>query len=330
MDRQLGPDNVIAYLAERGVVGASTTATAREFGGGVSGVTLLVEAGRRRLVVKQALSRLRVQREWYSDPRRAVVEARALEAYADITPEAVPELVDVDPDLCAFTMSAAPAASQNWREQLLSGQADARVAAEVGTILGRWHAATVEQRGRFDFSDRTWFHELRVTPFYRAVMAARPDLADAVHDLLQRMLDRQQVLVHGDFSPKNVLVLPGGGVWVLDFEVAHRGDPTFDLAFLVHHLLLKAVHLPQRSAALLDCAESALTAYHDVPGSAEIEPRYLVGQVGCLALARVLGTSPAPYLRPAERARVERLGARLVEHPPAALDEAWPGDESVE
>ena len=327
MADQLGTDNVRAYLAGRGVLPAST-AEVSEFPGGVSGVTLLVDTGQQRLVVKQALSRLRVEKDWRSDPRRAVVEARALLAYSRITPEATPTLVDVDPERCAFTMSAAPDGTGTWKQQLLAGDVDVSVATAVGSILGRWHAATAGADEAGGFSDRTWFEELRVAPFYRAVMLARPDLADAVAERLRCMLEEEsQVLVHGDFSPKNVLVKPDGGVWIVDFEVAHRGDPVFDLAFLVHHLLLKAVHLPMYGGRLLECARAALAAYHAVPGAADIEHQHLMGHIGCLTLARVLGTSPASYLTAEERDIAEAIGSELVAHPSRDLQEAWPSHE---
>jgi 5-methylthioribose kinase len=267
-----------------------------------------------------------VDRDWPSDPRRAVVEARALQTYAAITPDATPTLIDIDAERCAFIMSAAPEGTQTWKDQLLAGIVDLGVAGTVGSILGRWHAATRDPDAFSGFEDRTFFDELRVRPFYQAVMAARPSMAGAVADHLSRMLSERQVLVHGDFSPKNVLVKPDDGVWLVDFEVAHRGDPAFDVAFLLHHLLLKAIHLPAHSAALLDSARTALLAYQRVPGTEEIPHTHLMGHVGCLTLARVLGTSPANYLNAEERVRAEAIGSILVERPPADLRDIWPDE----
>ncbi len=47
-------------------------------------------------------------------------------------------------------------------------------------------------------------------------------------------------LVHGDVSPKKVPAGPRGPVF-LDAECAWYGDPAFDLAFCLNHLLLKCL-----------------------------------------------------------------------------------------
>ena len=67
-----------------------------ELGGGVSNVVLAVSWEDKRVVVKQALPRLRVEDEWLAKRERAVNEARALQLAARITPGRVPALLDVD------------------------------------------------------------------------------------------------------------------------------------------------------------------------------------------------------------------------------------------
>lgn len=170
--------------------------------------------------------------------------------------------------------------------------------------------------------DSSLFEQQRVDPYYRTVMRRRPDLAGSIAGYIDRMRERQRCLVHGDWSPKNVLAGPSG-VWVVDWEVAHAGDPAFDVAFMLTHLFLKAVHRPASRDAYAACAEAFWNAYHaDVPEGLASEASYVLGHAGCLLSARVDGKSPAEYLTEPEREIARRLGRHLVADPPGRLDQA--------
>jgi hypothetical protein len=66
---ELHTSNAADYLNAHGITVDAPRIT--ELGGGVSNTVLLVEAGSQRLVVKQALGKLRVQADWFSDRGRA-------------------------------------------------------------------------------------------------------------------------------------------------------------------------------------------------------------------------------------------------------------------
>lgn len=313
----LSPGTVGAYLVGRGLLPPGRPAQAVELGGGVSNIVLAVGP----YVVKQALPRLRVADEWLAKQERALTEAEALRLAARLTPGRVPPLADVDPSLCAVTIGRAPEGWRTWKAALLDGEADPAVAEALGSILACWHAATagdgdVARR----FADWEAFEQLRVDPYHRTVARRHPDLAPAVCRLIADMAARRAALVHGDFSPKNVL-LGDGGLWVLDFEVAHFGDPDFDLAFMLTHLALKAVHRPQRRQGYRRCAEAFLTAYRlGAPAFAPV-PQRLARHLGCLMVARVDGKSPAEYLTAAGREEARERGRRLLLRPP----DRWEG-----
>src|SRR5699024_9790070 len=142
-------------------------------------------------------------------------------------------------------------------------------------------------------------------------------VADLVGDVISSMAARRDCLVHGDLSPKNVLV-GDGRVWIIDFEVAHRGEPRFDLAFLLCHLLLKSVHQPARATAHAAAARAFVDAYRSVPDApGGIVDAVLSAHVGCLLLARVFGKSPAEYLTETDRRRVAALGTGMLRRAPA-------------
>jgi hypothetical protein len=107
---------------------------------------------------------------------------------------------------------------------------------------------------------------------------------------------------------------------VIDWEVVHRGDPAFDVAFLVNHLLLKTVHRPDAREGYEACGHAFLESYGPVS-----EMEYVLGLVGCLMLARVDGKSPAEYLTEPQREIARAAGIALLTEPPSSLREAWAG-----
>ncbi|PZF85875.1 phosphotransferase [Jiangella anatolica] len=317
----LDETSVVAHLRGRGVLGAGPV-TVTALGGGVSNVVLAVADGHRRLVVKQALPRLRVAAEWTAPTDRTLTEADALVLTAGLTPGAVPAVIDRDDERHVLVLEHAPDGWRDWKADLLAGVVDASTAARLGEVLARWHTATTDPAtlpGRIrDGGDA--FERLRVEPFYRRVAAQLPgELGEAILATADAMTQHPACLVHGDFSPKNVLV--GQGLWVIDFEVAHRGDPAFDLAFLLCHLALKAVHRPASAAGYARCATAFATAYG---AKGTIDWPYVLRHTGCLVLARVRGASPAEYLTAAGRDTAWRLGVDLLTGAVRSLDDLFP------
>ena len=312
-----------AYLEQKGLLAPGGQIEVTELGGGVSNVVLGVEADGLSCVVKQSLPRLRVADEWLAKRERAVTEAHALELAAVLIPGAVPRVLELDDEACSFTIARAPADWRTWKDELLEERADETVAHRVGSLLAAWHAGTTDAATAEAFADQEGFDQLRIDPYYRTVMRAHPDLADAVAAYADRLLGPGRCLVHGDYSPKNVLVGPGR-VWLIDFEVTHFGEPSFDLAFMLNHLFLKALHRPGTAAGYMVCAQAFWDTYAaGVPGPLTPDARDVLGQVGCLMVARVDGKSPAEYLSEDERRRARLLGRRLLTEPPGDIGEGF-------
>lgn len=315
----LDTSSVGDYLQERGVL-AEPPSTVTRLSGGVSNVVLLAETATRRVVVKQALEKLLVAGEWHADRSRSHNEATALGLLHRLTPESVPAVLDDDPDRFALVIDAAPAGWATWKDELMAGVIQPWVASWLGGVLRQWHVATSAEPLPPNLETTRLFHQLRIAPYLDTAAERRPDLAAALTRHREVLVTRRTCVVVGDFSPKNVLVGANAG-WVIDHEVAHGGDPTFDVAFMLSHLLLKAVHLPAHADALRGCAEDFLRAYGDGPGTDD--SAHLCGVTGCLLLARVVGQSPATYLRTAEAARVEQGAAEILHARPDDMNDVW-------
>lgn len=321
LDEQSAAD----YLRSRGQLDDGP-ASVTTLTGGVSNVVLLIEQGERRVVLKQALERLMVADDWTAMPTRAHTEATALRFIAGITPDAVPGVLDDDEGRHTLLIKAAPRSWRTWKDLLMAGQADAEVARWLGATLRRWHSQTWDAELPGPLEDLDGFRQLRVEPFFGVAARRRPDLGPVLTGAADAMADHRRCLVMGDFSPKNVLVSDGrdrggGAGWVIDFEVAHRGDPAFDVAFLACHLLLKSVHLPEHAEAVHACLTAFLDAYGDSMGAED--GGQLCRLTGSLLLARVVGSSPASYLRPAEAAAVELAAARILREAPTSMDDVY-------
>ena len=313
--------SVVDYLTSRGIAPAGPLVT-RELSGGVSSTVLAVEGPNNGVVVKRALARLRVEATWRANPERTLTEARAIELLGAITPDRVPKLVDVDAASLTIVIEEAPRSSRNWREITLEAPADPMIGRELGETLARWHEATWAPWERADeFDEIETFEQLRLRPFHGAVAARYPRLATKIELYADELRTTRQCLVHGDFSPKNVLVGPSL-LWVIDFEVAHVGHPIFDVAFLGSHLALTAIARPEHAQSL----RATWLAFHDryrqlAPPTRRGES--LGGHLACLVLARTDGLSPEPGLDDPGYARARALGIRLLARRPDDACSIW-------
>jgi aminoglycoside phosphotransferase (APT) family kinase protein len=315
-------------VRDAGLVGAAEDVTSEELPGGVSNDVVVVRAGGSAYVVKRALPRLRVAEVWEASAERSFTEAAALRWAASITPEAVPDVLAVDRSRHAIVIALAPDSYANWKQTLLAGIVRPAVGGRLGALLAAWHVASaVDSALLGDFDDQEAFGQLRVTPFYRVAAERNPVAAPAITALVEQMARTRTALVHGDFSPKNILVDAESDdeLWVIDWEVTHAGDPTFDVAFLLHHLLCKAVALPEARSALLTTAIAFLDAYESAARGAFGTPDrgYLMGHVGALVLARVDGKSPVDYLSETQRDVARALALSALRTAPADLTDLW-------
>jgi aminoglycoside phosphotransferase (APT) family kinase protein len=211
----------------------------------------------------------------------------------------VPTILGEDREGRAFAMSwLDPTEYPVWKSQLLNGIVDPATAMAVADIVSRVHNACAhdsEIAARFANDDD--FSAIRLDPYFGATAAAHPECAAALRGLIARTASTKHTLVHGDVSPKNILVGTGGPL-LLDAECAWYGDPAFDIAFCLTHLCLKCVWRPEATPDYLACFD-AFTA--DSLGhcgwepAADLEARTCALLAGML-LARVDGKSPVEYI----------------------------------
>ena len=286
--------------------------------GGVSSDIWRVELADGPICVKRALPRLKVSALWEAPIERNQYEYEWLRIAAAVNPACVPRLLAQGEGMFAMEFLNYPV----WKALLREGKADESLAAGVGLALRAIHTAT---RNKPEIASRfpteAIFHAIRIEPYLLATAARHPDLAPQLTTLAERTAATRECLVHGDISPKNILAGPGGPVF-LDAECAWYGDPAFDLAFCLNHLLLKCLWVPRAAPAFLRCFDALVTAYAP---DAQIEYR-AASLLPALLLSRVDGKSPVEYLDAAGQAHVRQVAKPLIAHPPQQLEEvrkAW-------
>jgi 5-methylthioribose kinase len=315
MEKELLDENtVVAYLTNRGII--SGPAEVEELTGGVSNVVLAVKAGNKDLVLKQALPQLKVAAVWKADQRRAIVEANGMKLLHSITPDSVPDLVDFDPEEFTLTMERLPRECTVWKSDLLSGVIKPSVGADLGHILATWHNFGADNKESRDaYMEDSLFDQLRVTPFYRAVAKVNPALDSRIQELITEITTVKTTLVHGDFSPKNIMISGSDKPIVLDFEVMHTGNPVFDLGFVSAHLLCKYLRIEDQAQRAL-FRETAISFINSYAQTCDIElAKSLPHHVAVIALARVEGVSPVNYLDEGGKARVQSVTKAAIADP---------------
>lgn len=300
-------DTVKNFLIESGLARPGEAAEWTPLGGGVSSEIWRVDLGLRRFCIKRALAKLRVEADWRAPVSRNATEWAWFETVGAICPGVVPKLLAHDPAHGLFAMEFLPPERYPlWKERLLAGDVEVAFAGRVGTALGRIHAATAGDAGiaaRFRTDEA--FHALRIEPYLLATAAKHRDLRGTIEAIAERMASLHLALVHGDVSPKNILMGPQGPVF-LDAETAWYGDPAFDLAFCLNHLMLKALVQPNAAAGLeasFAALRDAYSACVDWEPPTELQARAAL-LLPALMLARVDGKSPVEYLDAAGQKRV--------------------------
>ena len=291
--------------------------------GGVSCDVYRVDLAGKTICVKRALPKLRVKADWRAPAERASSEVAWLKLAAAIVPGSAPAVLGEDRARHIFAMEFFPPDRfPVWKDELAKGVIDVGFAAKVGTTIGRIHGATA---GRKDiaqaFANDAQFLALRLDPFLLYVADKHPDAADGLRATAESVASARIALMHGDVSPKNILVGPHGPVF-LDAETTCYGDPAFDLAFCLNHLLLKCIWHPEGTNGYLQSFAALKTAYLaqvDWEGPRQLEAR-TARLLPALTLARIDGKSPVEYLTEPQRDRVRAEAVRLLENNPGAID----------
>lgn len=293
------PADVLAAMRRLGLARVEDTVRCESLIGGVSSSIWRLDVQQQRFCVKQALEKLKVAQDWYASTERNGYEWKWLKFVADIDRTLVPELFGRDDATGLIAMQFLdPRQYQNWKADLLRGEVEVRLAENVGRHLARIHRhSTASKNLPQQFPSYAIFDQLRIDPYFRSLIAQHRYIAKQLHEIIDSLSDHRIALIHGDVSPKNILAKGCDPVF-LDAECACIGDPAFDLAFCLNHLLLKMFVKPLAAGAYKDAFRALSRAYLE---GVTWEPQEAIEAraarlLPALVLARVDGKSPVEYI----------------------------------
>ena len=324
------PQALEDYLRRSGRVSDNERVEVRTLAGGVSNRTVLVRLSGSKSskgeswVLKQALDKLRVEVDWFSDPERVHREALGLRWLGELAPEGTTTpLIFEDYEHHLLAMRAVPEPHENWKVMLLEGRLERNHVEQFGRLLAYIHRNASDRRDELAevFEDRSFFESLRLEPYYGYTAGKVTEAVSFLSELIEETRAPRETLVHGDYSPKNILI-HDDKLMLLDHEVIHYGDPAFDLGFSLTHFLSKAHHLPEKRCAFMEAAGLYWSVYREEIGhlswTRDLEERTVRHTLGCL-LARVAGRSPLEYLDEGELARQKEAAIALMYGPPESV-----------
>ncbi len=285
-------EEVREYLVKEGLISKDTEAEISRLTGGVSCRVWKSVSNEGRWVLKQALDKLEVQADWFSDVERIHREHKTMEQIGLIVPDSnVPKVLHVDYVNHIYMMTCAEEGVQTWKDLMMQGIFNPETAKSAAITLSRIHSLSdrIDESLKIEFSDQKYFDQLRIDPFHRFLIRKYPELSAPINKLINELTLQKTCLVHGDFSPKNMLVQQNGEIVLIDFEVAHWGNPVFDPAYCIGHLMLKAWYL-KKYKEVLKLIKTFLDHY-----SGQVQN--LLCHLGLMLLARMDGKSPVNYIQ---------------------------------
>ena len=315
---------LVQYLLDKDIIKKDSDYFIKYCKGGVSGTVVYLKVDGKEMIVKQALAQLKTKETWLCDPNRMFTEQESNRIYHEILPTASPEVYFYDGDNYIYCREAIPDGCDMWKSDLMTGKLDFECARKSIEILALVHNhCSRDKRVAEIFDNKDIFYSLRISPYLEFTSAKHPALESIFTQYSKKLMDSKLTLIHGDFSPKNIMV-NGRDISVLDFEVAHYGHPMFDMAFFANHFVLKSIRFPELKDAFLNMLLYMCHIYFkniDFTDAKELELDS-VRLLALLMLARVDGKSPVEYIKEDEMKEVVRtIAYKIIENNLSTFDE---------
>ena len=312
-------DRVSDLLIDLGLVNNITQIHSIEpLTGGVASDVVLVQTNQQKYCVKFALPKMRVEADWFAPIYRNLSEYEWLKLAEKIIPDNTPKMFGFSKKMGGFAMEYVGGDDCFvWKEKLFKFPPDISIAEKVGKTFGKVQSHT----GREDFDSSAFqkkdvFFHMRIEPYILYTGSNHPDLKPIFDEMARNLSDTNHTVVHGDVSPKNILVKSGEPI-LIDAECATMGDPAFDVAFCLNHFFLKAVFSPNFKGELEQAAKSFFENYFEFvhwEDKQEFNQR-VAKLLPMLGLARVDGKSPVEYLNPDQQQAVRHMVIPLIKAP---------------
>jgi aminoglycoside phosphotransferase (APT) family kinase protein len=325
MQTELGGRS-IELVVELGLMDKNDIMSVTPLTGGVASDIAVIEGRTQKLCAKFALPQMKVAEDWQAPVHRNKAEYLWLQSLAEIAPNNCPKLFGRSEKLGGFIMEFIEGDNVFvWKANLLNRVQPRGEAGKLGDLLAKIHINSSQPAfDKANFDNQVDFEALRISPYLQHLKQVHPDLVDEIEDIIEMLRTHQKVLVHGDISPKNILFRDGQPI-ILDAECATFGDPAFDAAFCLSHLILKAIHVPDMQKEYIQEAHRFWDFYAiqaNWESGRELEQR-VARLLPALMLARVDGKSPVEYLGRIQQGYVRALAISLLKRQTDQLSDVF-------
>lgn len=309
---------VLAHMLEDADVPCKDIVEIEPLLGGVSSdIVRFKTSDGNQYCAKRALKQLKVAQEWLASTERNQSEIKWLKQANAIYQGCAPKVICESHPFSTVILEYLPKDDYFlWKDHLLAEQVDEDIATNVGEIMGHIHAKTLNQKNiATAFDNDTLFDQLRLDPYLRSTAKVHTDLSDKILAVLQDTATHKMALVHGDLSPKNILVnKQSKNPILLDAECAWYGDPAFDGAFLLTHFFLKSVYNPNSRRQYMQLARNFIKQWQSyIPNEHGVDlQKRTYRLLPCIILARIDGKSPVEYLDEPQRDSIRQATRALI------------------
>lgn len=314
------PTPICEALRELGLTKTTGPLVGEPLSGGVSCDIWRADLPEGPVCAKKALAKLKVAGEWFAPTSRIDFEAAYYRFARAAESGATPEILGHDPSRGVLVTEYLPSSEYTvWKEELQNGVVRTDLVRQLALTLRRLHDRSFsDPQVHAAFNQPDLIHALRLSPYFLASIPANPELERELTELVKLFEGNRHWLIHGDFSPKNILFGPEHPV-ILDAECANTGDAAFDLAFCSAHLCLKAAWKPQHASKYKTAFDTFYAAYFAAGTDGDLDTRaarYLSG----FLLARMDGKSPVEYITaPAEKAVIRNFARNHLKQTATSL-----------
>ena len=291
--------------------------------GGVSSEVYKVTTKSKIYCIKRSLSKLLVKKDWYADTKRLKYEYLWLKHCSKIIPNNIPKIYKFSSKLDILILEFLDEKKyETLKSKLLNKNIDKKIFVKISKDLFKIHKNSSNDIIKKMFTKNSKnFYDLRLDAYFNEVGRVYPFLNNKIKKIIKDYKKNSSTLVHGDFSPKNMLIYKKN-IKYIDAETCNFGDPVFDVVFFSNHLLIKSIHIPNKKKQFIEAYKiffqtyiKSIKLYHR-----ENFMNRSIEMIPIMLLARIDGKSPVEYITKKNiKNKIRSLSFKLLSNPPTSL-----------
>ena len=267
--------------------------------GGVSSEVYHVKTNKNNYCIKRSLKRLLVKKKWIANTNRIKFEYLWLKHCQNILKRNIPNTYEFNNKKKYIVMEYLKTSQYKTLKQLYFNKIiNINTIRSISKHLYKIHSNSSNYKTKKTFEGNYKnFYDLRLDPYFNEVGRVYPKYKGYIKKINENYIKHSNTLVHGDFSPKNILVGKNKIIY-LDAECCNFGDPVFDLVFFTNHLLIKSIFFKDKSQEFIKLYISFYREYLSNLSTKHFNSYIdrIIKMTPIMLLSRVDGKSPVEYI----------------------------------